>query len=277
MFRTIQLNTTKVTSSIFVTKHNLIMLENAKGFICINGQMYESFSSKVLYIPAYSNVGISLRAFDINKKITVHRFSIVEAQFRPIINRFDFGTIHKSNNSDAFPVDHYFQTAHDIALIRENPCAIYAVFCSAMLAYLYTLSPKDLIAIAAFPNDIDRLVHNIRANITHKWNVDNLAESLDMTLSQLHRTLNKEDITFNQLLNIIRLKYSLRFLYAGESIKQSAQLSGFDCSSYYSTVFKKYYGINPSKIKQHNDIALIHPKIREDHCDIDNLVFGNAN
>ncbi len=276
MFRTIQLNASTVTSSIFVTKHNLIMLENAKGFICINGKMHESFSSKVLYIPAYSNVGISLRAFDVDKKITVHRFSVLEAQFRPIINRFDLGVIGKSSNSDAFPTEHYFQTAHDIALIRDDPCAIYAVFCSAILAYLYTLSPKELITIAAFPNDIDRLVHNIRADITRKWNVENLAESVDMTLSQLHRTLQKENITFNQLLNIIRLKFSLRFLYAGESIKHSAQVSGFDCSNYYSTVFKKYYGILPSKIKQHNDIALIHPQISEDHCDIDSLIFGDA-
>jgi AraC-like DNA-binding protein len=251
------------------------MLENAKGFVCVNGKMYESFSSKVIYIPAYANVGISLRAFDPNRKITVHRFSIAEAQFRPIINRFDLGAIGQSNNGDAFPITHYFQTAHDIAHVKDNPCAIYAVFCSALLAYLYTLSSKELISIAAFPNDVDRLVHHIRADITRKWNVDNLAESVDMTLSQLHRTLTKENITFSQLLNIIRLKYSLRFLYAGEPIKQCAQLSGFDGSNYYSTVFKKYYGVNPSKIKQHNDIALLHPPISNEQLDIDTLIFGD--
>ncbi|MGF1749695.1 MULTISPECIES: helix-turn-helix transcriptional regulator [Vibrio] len=237
------------------------MVENAKGFICINGRMHESSGSKVFFIPAYTNVGISLSAVEKECTININRFSIEESQFRPLINGFDIAGIRDDKSNDNLNIIDSFKSAQLISSKIGDISSLYALFSLAMVQYIRNASNNEIINVISFPHEIDRIANAMRMDITKKWSAEELSQSANMTFTQLHRVLYKENITFNQLLNIIRLKHSIRLLYGGKSIKTSAYNSGFDCPNYYSRVFKKYYGFSPSEIRKSKEMSMMVPEL----------------
>jgi AraC-like DNA-binding protein len=48
-------------------------------------------------------------------------------------------------------------------------------------------------------------------------------------------------------IRIIRLERAALLLRGGHSVAEAAALSGFDNPKYFSTVFKKYFNVSPSK------------------------------
>jgi AraC-like DNA-binding protein len=48
-------------------------------------------------------------------------------------------------------------------------------------------------------------------------------------------------------IRIIRLERAASMLRNGRSVSDAATLTGFDNPKYFSTVFKKYFGVSPSK------------------------------
>jgi len=48
-------------------------------------------------------------------------------------------------------------------------------------------------------------------------------------------------------IRIIRLERAASLLRGGRSVMETATLAGFDNPKYFSTVFKKYFGVSPSK------------------------------
>lgn len=49
------------------------------------------------------------------------------------------------------------------------------------------------------------------------------------------------------LCRVIRLERAAALLRNGRSVAEAAACSGFDNPKYFSTVFKKYFGVSPSK------------------------------
>ncbi|MFA0438448.1 helix-turn-helix transcriptional regulator [Vibrio sp. 10N.286.49.B1] len=226
----------------------------------MNGKMYESLGTIVLFIPSYSNVGLSFSACDNKLAIEINRFAMEESLFRPLIDKFDIGGIRK-NDSDGYSIEQYFLSAKSLVTNSVDSCVIHALFTMAIANYIRRASPNELANVISFPHDIDRIANAMRMDISKKWSAEELCQSINMTFSQLQRVLHKENITFSQLLKVIRLKYSLRLLYSGESIKTSAYSSGFYCPNYYSRVFKKYYGFSPSEIRKSRALSLMVPEM----------------
>lgn len=90
---------------------------------------------------------------------------------------------------------------------------------------------------------------------------ENIANS-DFTVNDLYRELAmSKTLVFdklkaltnqgpNEFIRIIRLKYAKELLQSHKySIQEVADMTGFSDAKYFSTVFKKYYGINPSNVK----------------------------
>jgi AraC-like DNA-binding protein len=48
-------------------------------------------------------------------------------------------------------------------------------------------------------------------------------------------------------IRIIRLERAAALLRNGSSVMDAATLTGFENPKYFSTVFKKYFGVSPSK------------------------------
>jgi AraC-like DNA-binding protein len=48
-------------------------------------------------------------------------------------------------------------------------------------------------------------------------------------------------------IRVIRLERAVTLLRNGQSVTDTATLTGFENAKYFSTVFKKYFGVSPSK------------------------------
>ena len=54
-------------------------------------------------------------------------------------------------------------------------------------------------------------------------------------------------------IRVIRLERAAVLLRNGSTVTDTASLTGFDNPKYFSTVFKKYFGVTPSKYRVGGD------------------------
>ena len=90
--------------------------------------------------------------------------------------------------------------------------------------------------------------------------VDNIADS-SFTIDRLCREMAMSRTLFyvklksytgkspQDFIRIIRLERAAALLRSGRTVTDAAALSGFDNPKYFSTVFKKYFGMSPSKYR----------------------------
>ena len=93
-----------------------------------------------------------------------------------------------------------------------------------------------------------------------KWRlvIDNLSDA-DFTIDRLCREMAMSRTLFyvklksytgkspQDFIRIIRLERAAALLRSGKQVTDVAALTGFDNPKYFSTVFKKYFGVSPSK------------------------------
>jgi AraC-like DNA-binding protein len=88
--------------------------------------------------------------------------------------------------------------------------------------------------------------------------IDNLSDA-DFTIDRLCREMAMSRTLFyvklksytgkspQDFIRIIRLERAAALLRSGKQVTDVAALTGFDNPKYFSTVFKKYFGVSPSK------------------------------
>lgn len=114
-------------------------------------------------------------------------------------------------------------------------------------------------AVQQLPTDssfVESALTYIRSNYTSKLTLAEAAKHCAVSPEHLSRVFKKETgFGFNEYLNILRLKKAEAILKSdsNKSIAQVALLCGFNDSNYFSNVFKKNYGISPSKVKQQEE------------------------
>ena len=97
-----------------------------------------------------------------------------------------------------------------------------------------------------FINQVTRL---ILENITDSdFSIDRLCREMAMSRTLFYVKLKSYTGKSPQdFIRIIRLERAAAFLRNGRPVTDVAALTGFDNPKYFSTVFKKYFGISPSK------------------------------
>ena len=88
--------------------------------------------------------------------------------------------------------------------------------------------------------------------------IDNISDS-EFTIDRLCREMAMSRTLFyvklksytgkspQDFMRIIRLERAASLLRNGRNVTDAAALAGFDNPKYFSTVFKKYFGVSPSK------------------------------
>ncbi|MBS1493659.1 MAG: helix-turn-helix domain-containing protein [Bacteroidetes bacterium] len=90
----------------------------------------------------------------------------------------------------------------------------------------------------------------IEQNIDNKVLAETLAKELALSLRQLQRFFKEElDTTPTSFITLIKLEKAAELLKAGKNVTEAAFSTGFNDSSYFSRVFKKYFGVPPSDYK----------------------------
>jgi AraC-like DNA-binding protein len=81
-----------------------------------------------------------------------------------------------------------------------------------------------------------------------EFNIDRLCQEMAMSRTLFYVKLKTYTGKSPQdFIRIIRLERSAVLLRNHRSVAEAAALTGFDNPKYFSTVFKKYFGVSPSK------------------------------
>ena len=102
---------------------------------------------------------------------------------------------------------------------------------------------------------IEKLEAHILANLDNaQFGVEQLADLMNISRSQLHRKLKKTTgKSISQFIREYRLKQAHRLLVIGDfSTSEVADKVGFGSASYFSKCFTEYFGYSPSRTRDYN-------------------------
>lgn len=103
---------------------------------------------------------------------------------------------------------------------------------------------------------MERVVDNINKHISDSdFTIETLCSEVGISRANLHRKMKSiAGITANDLMRNIRMEQAGRLLVENKvNITQIAYSVGYASQTYFSTAFKKYYGISPTEfIEKHN-------------------------
>ncbi len=107
-----------------------------------------------------------------------------------------------------------------------------------------TLPPKDVAFITEVKSFIEE---NAMKN---DLNIEALSERFSVSVAQLHRKIKSlTGLTPNNLIKSIRLQIAYKLIKEqGLRISEAAYQTGFSDPNYFTTCFKKEFGINPSQV-----------------------------
>ena len=97
---------------------------------------------------------------------------------------------------------------------------------------------------------MERVMRTVNANMQDPdFNVDKLSEEVGLSRTQLHRKMKEiTGISTGEFIRNLRLQQAARLIREGKvNIAQVAYSVGFNNQTYFSTVFKKYYGKTPTE------------------------------
>ena len=117
---------------------------------------------------------------------------------------------------------------------------------------LCLLNEKDNnIEISQGKNEcIQEVLETINRDITHIKTVDNISEITHFSPSYIHRLFRTNlNITPHQYIIMKKLSISKEFLERGDTIIDACFDSGFTDYSNFITIFRKHFGITPSRFR----------------------------
>ncbi|WP_159566094.1 helix-turn-helix domain-containing protein [Budvicia diplopodorum] len=96
-----------------------------------------------------------------------------------------------------------------------------------------------------------RLIRWLHANFQENVNWTDLASQFSITIRTMHRYLDKDiGLSPQRYLNKLRLFNALyQLLYTNKAITSIAQDNGFDDHSYFTTCFRREFGVPPRAVK----------------------------
>lgn len=96
---------------------------------------------------------------------------------------------------------------------------------------------------------VDKVTHLVIDNLSDTtFNIDRLCREMAMSRTLFYVKLKSYTGKSPQdFIRIIRLERAASLLRKGRNVSDAAALAGFDNAKYFSTIFKKYFGVSPSK------------------------------
>ncbi|MBQ8837291.1 MAG: helix-turn-helix transcriptional regulator [Clostridia bacterium] len=99
------------------------------------------------------------------------------------------------------------------------------------------------------PPQVNKILVYIKENYTGLITLDDICKNMDMSKQYCMRVFKKHmHTTINDYILDMRMRHAAYLLSAtAMNVSQTADYLGFSSTSYFSRVFKKYYGIAPSE------------------------------
>ncbi|ELD0488115.1 AraC family transcriptional regulator [Escherichia coli] len=93
----------------------------------------------------------------------------------------------------------------------------------------------------------NKIYHIIKNNITNKWTLAKISETLGTSPSSLKKKLMNEKTSYSEIITSCRMHYAVNLIQSKPSIQLSelAKICGYNNISYFIYVFRKYYNVTP--------------------------------
>ena len=100
----------------------------------------------------------------------------------------------------------------------------------------------------SMPPQINKIVSYIKENYTSPITLDDICKNMNMSKQYCMRIFKKHmNTTINDYILDLRMRHAAYLLsYTYMNVSQTAEYLGFSGTSYFSRVFKGYYGVAPS-------------------------------
>lgn len=128
--------------------------------------------------------------------------------------------------------------------LLTNRNKLKEAFINSPLVKIRSIAPTK--ADEDFLKDVTEVIHK---NISDsQFNVDSLADGLNMSRSSLHRKIKGvSELTPNEFILLIKLKKAAEYIQEGSRVNEVCFLVGFNSPSYFSKAFKKQFGVSPTE------------------------------
>ncbi|MCZ8781163.1 helix-turn-helix transcriptional regulator [Escherichia albertii] len=124
---------------------------------------------------------------------------------------------------------------------------------SCKLAYLLSkIQERDKLFISMKASIVKNFSDKIREIIEEKpdkkWKLSDIAEKLYCSEITIRKKLEKENVTFNQLIYDVRMEKAAKLILSSDcSVTEIATAIGISSASYFIKQFKMFFGITPKK------------------------------
>lgn len=225
----------------YIKKDNYVYINNRKIF---------SFLTSSLLICKYSDYKKNLVLHHNDDVIFFNRSDIIN-----FISNFKVD-IKKSCNSKDYviqPCESESDYEKIFFIIKKNTFCIEEN--KILLMYLLFFMSKNIFFNQFIINTIkvntkDMVKIIIKRNLSVDVNMYSVSKELCISTSLLKKKLNKENISYSQILLDCKMEKAKELLlYTHENISGIAKKAGYNSVSYFISVFVKYYGITPYKYR----------------------------
>lgn len=157
-------------------------------------------------------------------------------------------------HTDSREIYPLIKSAFDQCVRGDNPYLAGQYL--ALLLYKFIEYQKEKIVILT--PEIKRTRDYILTHITEEFSLDELASISHLSTSQFKQKF-KNEVGFSprQFINYEKIEYSKKLLLEGKDVTQVASMLGFDNSSYFSVVFKRFTMCSPTQFLKNNKKKLV--------------------
>ncbi|ENP8340504.1 helix-turn-helix transcriptional regulator [Vibrio harveyi] len=260
-----QVQSKKVTLKPYRSKRSLLVrISNYQGFIAINGNEVSLFNNSLLVIPEGAMVECDLlrqsdeSSFEVVtlNKTDIKKMKVKLEKLNDLIlnkNKNESFILYKSKElCEIFYSNRQLNNCQKLKSIK-NIALKQSIFHLVLLLYKKGVDVSILFNSDYHISLSSRLAKLFMSEPTKKWTLDLAASCMFTSPSTLRRNLSKEGGAFSHILNDVRLGISINYLtFTSYNVLKISELSGFNSSAYFCTIFKKKYGVTPQEFRKNS-------------------------
>ena len=160
-----------------------------------------------------------------------------------------------SESPEALLLREAMQRLFSVSYRQQKALACSAIACKyALLAFLYEHEHLSDVG-ERFSSDKTgialRILGYVNEHYAEDLTLSSIAEHVHMSKNYVCRLFKRvTGRTVIDCLNFVRVSEAERLLRLGHSVTEAAEMTGFDCPSYFGKVFKKYLFFTPTEYKR---------------------------